>query len=86
MLLSGLGRFVGMASVACILSIAGNMADLAINFTLVTMVNRKRMLAELGRRPGQRCMATDTILAKRAGMDFGLQMAAGALIWCAGED
>ena len=86
MLGPGLGRLVGMASIAGVLSIAGNMADLAINFTLVTMVNGKRMLAELGRRPGQGCMAADTLLAKRAGMDFGLHMAAGAFTGCAGED
>jgi len=81
-----LGRIVVMASIAGVLSIAGNMADLAINFTLVTMVNGKRMLAELSRRPGQRRMAADTLLAKRTGMDFRLHMAADAFIGRAGED
>ena len=64
MLGPSLGRLVLMARVAGVLSIAGKMADLAINFTLVTMINRKRMLAELGRRPEKRCMAADTVLAE----------------------
>ena len=81
-----LGRFVFMARIAGVLSIAGKMADLAIYFTLVTMINWKRMLAEFGRRPEKRCMAADTVESERARMDFGLHMTIDTFIGRAGED
>ena len=86
MLGPGLGRLVGMARVAGVLSIAGKMADLTIHFALVAMINRKRMLAEFGRRPEKRCMAADTVESERARMDFGLHMTIDTFIGRAGED